>query len=256
MFFKATSYTQALADRAKSLKSRMNANERASLARDMGCALEQPDLNAAERALAEEIIQKLVNDEIILVRSAIAEAVAGSPHLPAKIAQQLADDIEEVAIPVLELSPVLEDQFLEAIIKSGATSKIRAISSREIVSENICQRIVESGQKGPVVRLLQNPGAKISSKTMITTVRVYGDDQRVEKAVFDRGELPDEVINTLCDLAEAHVVSFVKRYFNLPEHVVDVQKGRNMLKGVKKKRRASDDDKSTADWWDSKSGVK
>lgn len=255
MFFKATSYTKALADRAKSLKSRMDAHERTQLARDMGCALDQPDLKETERALAEEIIQKLVDDEIILVRSAIAQAVAGSPHLPAKIAQQLADDIEEVALPVLELSPVLEDRFLETIIKSGATNKMKAISSREIVSANICQRIVESGQKGPVIRLLQNPGANISNNTMITTVRVYGDNPNIEKAVFDRGELPDEVVNALCELVEAHVVSFVKRYFNLPEHVVDVQKGRNMLKGMKNKRRESDKKPST-DWWDSKSGVK
>ena len=83
---------------------------------------------------------------------------------------------------------------------------------------------------------------------MITIVRVYGDDKRVEEAVFDRGELPDEVIDALCELVEAHVITFVQRYFNLPEHIVDIQKGRNMLKGMKEKRRSSD-------WWDQKEGV-
>ncbi|MDV7339837.1 DUF2336 domain-containing protein [Terasakiella sp. A23] len=249
--FSTTPTTQTLSKRAAALRERMNEQHRVDLARDMGTALNEPDLSATERTIAQEIVAKLVEDEITNVRAAIAEAVAGSPHLPGTIASKLAHDISEVAIPVLSLSPVLEDRVLEDIIDSGATDKIRAIAGREIVSPNICRRIVASGKKGAVIRLLENPGASLTNQTMITIVRVYGDDQNVEKAVLDRGELPDEVVSALCELVEAHVVAFVQRYFNLPEHVVNVQKGRNLLKGIKTKRRAIDN----KNWWDTKKGV-
>jgi len=249
--FRTSPTTQTLSKRAAALRARMNEKHRIDLARDMGTALNEPNLSETERAIAQEIVAKLVEDEITSVRAAIAEAVAGSPHLPGTIAKKLAQDIAEVAIPILSLSPVLKEKVLEDIIESGAADKIRAIAGREIVSPNICRRIVASGKKGAVIRLLENPGASLTNQTMVTIVRVYGDDQNVEKAVLDRGELPDEVVNALCELVEAHVVAFVQRYFNLPEHVVNVQKGRNLLKGIKTKRRASDDDT----WWDTKKGA-
>lgn len=246
--FHAANYPKALAKRAEALRARLNADEKCALARDMGCSLDQPDLSQTERLLAEEIILKLVEDEIITVRAAIAEAVAGSPHLPGRIAKKLAEDISEVAIPVLELSPVLEEKVLEDVMKSGIPDKISAIARREIVSENICRRIVASGRKGAVVHLLKNPGANISNQTMITIVRVYGDDQRVEQAVIDRGDLPEEVLNALRKLTEAHVSAFVQRYFNLPEHMLDIEKGRVLLS-------RKSDRRDNSGWWDNKKGV-
>ena len=103
-------------------------------------------------------------------------------------------------------------------------------------------------KKGAVVELLRNQGADISNQTLTTIIRVYGDDRHIEKAVLDRGQLPDEVVNALCELVEIHVVTFVQRYFNLPEHIINVQKGRNLLKNVKEKRHSSD-------WWDTKKGA-
>ena len=55
----------------------MNVDERKALAKDIGGAFDHPDLNATERALAEDIIAKLVQDEIASVRAAIASSVAG-----------------------------------------------------------------------------------------------------------------------------------------------------------------------------------
>ena len=153
--FRAANYPKALAKRAEALRERMNADEKTALAHDMGASLSQPNLSDTERVLAEQIIMKLVEDEVITVRAAIAESVAGSPHLPGPIAKKLAEDISEVAIPILELSPVLEEKILENIINSGISDKICAVARRELVSENICRRIVASGKKSAVVHLLK-----------------------------------------------------------------------------------------------------
>ncbi len=246
--FRAANYPKALAKRAEALRERLNIEQKCALAHDMGCALDQPNISDTERILAEDIIMKLVDDEIIAVRTAISEAVAGSPHLPGRIAKKLAQDISEVAIPVLELSPVLEEKILEEIINSGIPDKIRAVAGRELVSENICRRIVASGRKGAVVRMLKNPGAEITDNTMVTIVRVYGDDQKVEQAVFDRGALSEDVLDALRNLAEAHVSAFIQRYFNLPEHMVDIEKGRKLMENQDERRESSG-------WWDNKKGA-
>jgi uncharacterized protein (DUF2336 family) len=246
--FKSANVAQNLAKRAQSLRERMNEKHRIALAQDIGDTLNQEELNINERSLALEIVAKLVEDEIEEVRAAIAQSVAGSPHLPSNIAKKMARDINLVAIPVLKLSPVLEEKFLEEIIARRETEKVRAVAARDQLTQNLSRRIVASGKKGAVVELLRNQGADISNQTLTTIIRVYGDDRHIEKAVLDRGQLPDEVVNALCELVETHVVTFVQRYFNLPEHIINVQKGRNLLKNVKEKRHSSD-------WWDTKKGA-
>ncbi|WP_167730624.1 DUF2336 domain-containing protein [Terasakiella sp. SH-1] len=237
---------QTLARRASALRHRMDTEQKSALGREMAQTLDQPDLSQTQRTLAEEIIAKLVDDEIVAVRAAIAEAVAGSPYLPGKIAKKLAEDIADVSLPILELSPVLEEKILEDIINSGITEKIYAIAGRENISTHICNLIVASGRKNAVVRLLKNPSAHINDHTMINIVRVYGDDQKVEQAIFDRGALNEDILNTLRDLSEAHVIAFIKRYFNLPEHMVDVERGRQLLER---------EERRTSGWWDQKQGV-
>lgn len=249
--FRAATSAVNLSKRAAALRQRIDEKNRIDLAHDMGTTLCDPALSDDERLIAMEIVAKLINDQIASVRTAIAKSVASSPYLSAKLAQQLAEDINEVAIPVLKLSPVLEERVLESIIDSGAAEKIHAIAGRAELSANICRRIVASGKKRAVIHLLENPTAQITNHTMVTVVRVYGDDSHVEKAVLNRGELPDDVINDLCELAEAHVISFVQRYFNLPEHVINVQKGRNLLKTIKTNAPASE----TGNWWEPKKGA-
>ena len=240
--------TQKLSKRAKALRERMDAQHRCDLARDIGATLDQENVNDQERKIALEIIEKLVIDETISVRKAIAEAVAGSPHLPGPIARKLAEDIEEVSLPVLKLSPCLEEQFLEDVINSGVTEKITAIAGRSDLSAQLCQCIVSSGRKKAVVRMLKNPTANISDISMTNVVRIYGDDKNVEDAIFERGALPEKVINVLRELTEAHVKTFIQRYFNLPEHMIDVDKGRELLD-------KKDEDRREGNWWDDKKGA-
>lgn len=239
MFSKATT-ANILLKRAEDLKNRMSAKKRCDLAQDMGTLFQSETLSEQEYAIAESIVQKLIEDEITMVRTAISEAVARSPYLSAPIAEKLAQDILEVSIPFLKLSPVLEDKLLEEIIDSGVTEKIRAIAERPEVSENLSRRIVASGKTNCVIQLLKNPGAHISDQTMVTIVRVYGDNHKVEKAVFERGKLSGDAIESLRALSEAHVATFIQRYFNLPAHVLS---------------RSQRGEEQDATWWDDKQGV-
>ncbi|WP_417795670.1 DUF2336 domain-containing protein [Terasakiella pusilla] len=248
---RAVSPLQTLTKCASALRERKNIKNRVTLATEIGSTLDATGLSSNERLIAQQIVAKLIEDEIEEVRRAIALSVAHSPHLPAELAEKLAQDIADISIPVLKLSPALEDLFLEEIIDSGAIDRMKAIACRQNLSKNLCRRIVAMGKKGPVLTLLENPSAQITNHTLTTIIRVYGDDGQIEQAVLDRGELPDDVINELCELTETHVSSFIERYFKLPKPVVDVQKGRNLLKTVKTNQITND----PSDWWDTKTGA-
>ncbi len=217
--FGSSKATQALAQRAKALRERKDAQHRCALAKEMGDAFGDASLTQSERKLALDIIKKLVTDEISSVRAATAQAVAASPYLPKSVAARLAQDISEVSLPVLELSPVLEEWLLEEIVKSGVAEKIRAVAKRENVSPNLCRHIIASGRKGAVICLLNNKGAQITDQSMVNIVRVYGDDEYVEEAIVARGALSEDVLKNLRDAAESHVHAFIKRHFKLTDQV-------------------------------------
>jgi len=233
-----------LHDRVQALQSSMDAGQRCLLANEIAQVIDYKKLNDRERSLAEEIINNLIEDEVESVRAAIAVAVRTSPYLPTALAQKLARDIAEISLPVLELSPVLEDRFLSEIIRTGIVEKMSAIAQRKNVSSKICRQIVSLGRKEPILTLLKNNGAEISDHTMVTIIRVYGDDETVEQAIFDRGDLSDDVLATLRELSEAHVSDFIRKYFQIPGHVIDVERGRNLLDGVNRR----------PVWWHSKQG--
>jgi uncharacterized protein (DUF2336 family) len=229
---------------AETLRHRKGEKERCHLAREMAAVLDQDGLSDKERHLAEEIIARLVEDELEAVRIAVAQAVAASPSLPVKLAEKLARDIVEVSLPVLKLSPVLKDRFLEEIIRTGIVEKLAAIAERETLSERVSRQLVSAGRKGPVIRLLKNEAAKINDHTMVTIILVYGDSERVAEAVFNRGELSPDILVTLRALSEDHVCQFVQRYLDVPDHVLDLKRGRNLLE---KTPQSGEPDKAA--WW-------
>lgn len=240
MFAMLQSARQSMQKHAATLRQRKGEKERCHLAREMAAVLDQEDLSEKERQLAEEIVARLVEDELESVRTAVSEAVASSSALPLDLAEKLARDIVEVSLPVLKLSPVLRDRFLEEIIRTGIVEKLCAIAERKMISERLSRQLVSAGRKGPVVRLLKNEAAEINDHTMVTIIRVYGDSERVAEAVFDRGALSPDILVTLRALSEDHVCKFVHRYFDVPHHAMDLKKGRNLLEN-------RDPDK--APWW-------
>ena len=126
--------------------------ERAEVARVLGDAL-NADLSETERSVAEDIVRILCGDVIEAVRTALAQSVASSPHLPRSVAQRLAMDIEEVSIPVLELSSVLTDDVLMEVIGKGTPRQVEATAKRSHVSDVVGDAVVERGHV-PAISLL------------------------------------------------------------------------------------------------------
>jgi uncharacterized protein (DUF2336 family) len=83
-----------------------------------------PDLSTEEsdklRTQTQEALRTLAQDQIMMVRAVLSDALKDVVDAPADIIKLLANDLElEVSGPVLEYSPVLTDADLLEIIEQG-----------------------------------------------------------------------------------------------------------------------------------------
>jgi len=209
----------SLSQAANSMGGGATAIQRAEIAQSVGSILDG-ELNVQERMIALEIIEALTSDKVDEVRHAVANKVAESTFLPLAIARKLATDIEDVALPVLELSPVLTDEILIDVVESGLPASVNAIAKRSRVSPMVSDAIVETGQTAPIAQLIRNQGADISESTFFRALENHGKTPEIGKAVVARGEIPPRILKVIDNLVEAHVVAYVQRHFNLPEEVM------------------------------------
>ena len=131
-----------------------------------------PELDAEAQAEAREyvleVIEILAQDEAVRVRQVVAETLKDVASAPADVIQRLARDVEEVvACPVLEFSPLLSDQDLLDIIEEGcASGRLKAISRRKGVGEQVTDAIVATEEQDAIAELLDNKSAQIREETL------------------------------------------------------------------------------------------
>jgi uncharacterized protein (DUF2336 family) len=171
-------------------------------------------LEGHEKELAEEIFRALVHDAEVMVRQALAETLKDNPDAPKDIILDLVNDVDQVAVPVLQYSEVLDEDDLVSIIKgSDSTKKLFAISSREEVPEKVSEALIETGEEGIIFNLMERVDAKISESGFKKIFNKFaGDDSAMEKMVR-REELPVELTEKVIgSVTEAIRMKFVEKY--------------------------------------------
>ena len=142
---------------------------RAELARKIGRLLPDLSRKASDRVseLTLETLQCLAEDELPRVREILAEEVKDLACVPATVIAKLARDIECVAAPILEFSPLLSDADLIEIISSAqARYALSAIARRQALSASVSDAIANAMDIPSVAELLKNATARIRQKTL------------------------------------------------------------------------------------------
>ena len=151
-----------------------------------------------ELIYAEQIFRLMMKDAEVKVRHALSERVKDNPDIPRDIVLHLARDVEEVAIPVLEVSEVLSDSDLIQIIESSPeVRKLLTIAERDQVSARVSDILVESAEPEVVKTLLDNDGADISEKTYGKIIEEYSNHDEIKSSMIDRASLPMSVVEKL-----------------------------------------------------------
>jgi len=189
---------------------------RAEVAAKVATQFKEIELAPRERELAHEILGYLVHDVAVNVREALSRCLNDVPEAPRNIVLQLARDIDAVAIPVLERSPVLTDEDLVGLVYYGSPAKQCAIAGRPQVAAPVSEALALKGDRTAVLRLIANAGAIINEEAATMLVERYADDADVAAPLVQRNELPATLVERLIAM-----VSEQMRDYLIEHHEMD-----------------------------------
>lgn len=149
------------------------------------------NFSSEELKLVNETLLKLSYHAEMVVRKTISQNLCANPDIPHELAIKLANDVNEVSLPILEFSTVLSDQDLRIIIaRSQDMDKHIAISKRPVISEGLSESIISNSNEEAVSSLLHNKGSYIEDKSMEKIIAKFSDSQTVIEELVTRDNVP------------------------------------------------------------------
>lgn len=150
-------------------------------------------LNAQERALMLDILEKLLAEVAREVRHRLALKLAGASGVPRELAVLLANDEIDIATPILMRSSALEDIDLIEIIRNRSRQHILAVAMRRDLSTQVSDALVETGDKDVIRTLLENQNADISRATLAYLVEQSKAVDEFQEPLVRRADLPADL---------------------------------------------------------------
>lgn len=173
-------------------------------------------LSEQEQAYAREIMAILANDAAELVRRTMAITLRNSPILPRDIALKLSQDIESVALPVLEYSPAFTEQDLIEIVLSATAAKQSAVAGRAEVSCTLAEIIAEHAAVDAVRTLAGNPGADMTEKALGDSLVRFPKDSDLHEAIISREHVPMHIAEKMVSLVSGKMFDLLVNRHELP----------------------------------------
>ena len=190
--------------------------ERAGVAHRLCRRIAIDALSDDERQYADEIIQILAQDAAELVRRTLSVTLRNSPKLPREVALKLAEDVESVALPVLENSPVFSDEDLRELVLSVTAAKQSAIASRSKVSSALSETISEHAAETAVETLAGNPGADLSDKAYEIQLSRFPKNATLHERIVLRDHVPVHIAEKMVSLVSGSVFDMLINRHELP----------------------------------------
>ena len=165
--------------------------DRSALAEAIGelCLKTGRNLSNKEKALAYDIISALIRDVESQVRAALSHQLADQKDAPHSLIVTLANDIIEVARPVIMRSVVLQDNDLIDMIVSKAESHQVAVAQRESLPQNVTESLVRTENSSVIAAALSNTGAQFSERVLEDVVGLSREHEGLQGLLIQRQEL-------------------------------------------------------------------
>lgn len=196
---------------------------RADLADKVASGLAGNGLTAAEVRLAQDIVRLLARDIETRVRATLSRGLRHSRYLPADVARRLAEDVEEVALPVLADSLELTDDDLVRIVRDGSAAKHETIAERPNLGESVSHAIITHAGEPAVAKLMGNSTARISEASFDHAVTRFAESDSVKEAMVRRDTLPPSVAERLVAMvSRALQTHLVKTHKLTPATAADI----------------------------------
>lgn len=196
-----------------------SAESRAVIAADLGRKLDSR-LTSLERDIAEEIARRLAEDSARVVREALAKSVRLCPYLPKEIAFTIAYDVEEVAVPFLEVTEIFSAEELCQIARRVAQACKRAIARRRNLPASVGSVLSDCGDQSVGQTLVENDTAVLNTETLIQLVRNFDGETNLFEAMAQRDELPLPIAKLLVTRVSEKLRAHLVNTYDIPPEIV------------------------------------
>jgi len=165
--------------------------DRSALAEAIGdlCLKTGRTLSNREKSLAYDIISALIRDVETQVRAALSNQLADQRDAPHDLIVKLANDVIDVARPVIMRSLVLQDTDLIDMIVSKAEAHQIAVAQRETLPAKVTDRLARTENSSVIATALSNKGASFSDRTLDDLVGLARDYEMLQEPLVKRKEL-------------------------------------------------------------------
>lgn len=192
---------------------------RAEVAGKLAQEIDNPQLTDDEMVMAHEIVRLMAKDVEVSVRESLAKNLRSAVRLPHDVAVQLANDVESVALPILQECEVLTDSDLLSIVSKGSPEKQGAIAGRPSVSVDVSDALIVKADEKTVTTLMSNKGAKIANNSYDMAMKRFEDSEHVKDAMVKRDILPITVAERLTTLVSDRLRDYLVSHHELSPSV-------------------------------------
>jgi uncharacterized protein (DUF2336 family) len=183
--------------------------ERAEATSALARAFLFSDLSPDDRGAAEGAMIMLLDDASPLVRKALAHVLASSQKAPPAVIQALAADQPDIAVVVIERSPLFIDADLVDLAATGSPAVQTAVARRAPLQCAVAAAIAEVGAPEACLVLIENPDAEIALFSIDRMVERFGHVAAIREALFARTDLPASTRQALVSKLSATLADFV-----------------------------------------------
>ena len=177
-------------------------------------------LSQAERQIALAIVQTVLPEAELEMRRRLSETLKSTPHLDRALARQLAEDVLDVATPILVHSLVLTDEDLVQVIEHSSVDHARAVAMRPALNVAVTDALIRTDDEVVVVRVAANNNARISAGGYHHILDRFGDHARIAEAVSNRPALPLAIVERMATLVTGRTLERLIGRYAVPAHRV------------------------------------
>jgi len=177
--------------------------------------------SGSERALALDILTAVLRDAALEVRAELAQVLAREPVVPSALIAALANDVIEVAQPVLRHSPALSDEEMVHVLTHKGTEYKVALAQREHLSDHVTEQLSAVADHKVALTLLSNIAIHIPHAAMrhlAERALEYGD---VADMLAQRAELTDDIATRIYWMIGEQLRQQVSGRFDLDPQLIE-----------------------------------
>ena len=200
------------------------------IAEKLGSLYNSRNITPSAIKLAEDIFRIMVRDAELKVRETLANILKNCSNLPKDVVDSILNDTSSVAVPFIQYYSSLTDEDLIKIIASQKIDRQKAIASRQNVSANVSDYIVNNCSPEIVGFLISNEGADIKEKTFDNIVNKYPEDEDIKKRMVYRSDLPVSIIEKIVNKLSINLKNHLILNHSLPKDLAS-----NLVEEVKEK---------------------